>query len=112
MEYELEPRPHCCVLRIEQDLSGTDDQELKRIFVRMRQSDDIKVALDMRKVGFMDSTVLGTLVWALKNLREAGGDLRLFGLKDFVKRLFDVTGLDNAFKIFDAESEAVESFSS
>ena len=110
MEYELEQRPKACILRIQQDVSGTDDQELKRVFVRMRQNDDINVAVDMRQVGFMDSTVLGTFVWALKNMREAGGDLRMFGLKDFVARLFDVTGLDNAFKIFEAESDAVTSF--
>ena len=110
MDYELEQRPKACLLRIQQDLSGSDDQELKRVFVRMSQNDDINVVVDMRKVGFMDSTVLGTFVWGMKNMREAGGDLRMFGLKDFVARLFEVTGLDNAFKIFPAESDAVASF--
>ena len=110
MDYELEERPGACILRVKEDMSGTADQELKRVFVRMRQNDDTNVVMDMREVAFMDSTVLGTLVWAMKNMREADGDLRLFGLRDFVARLFDITGLDQAFKIFPAESDALESF--
>lgn len=111
MDYELEQRPGACVLRFEGDLSGAADAELKRLFVRMRQDEDIRLAADMRKVSFMDSNVLGTFVWALKNFREAGGDLRLFGLHDFVERLFQITGLIHAFRIFPSESEALESFS-
>ena len=97
MDYELEKKPAACVLRFEGDLSGQAEVELKRLFVRMRQEGDVRIAADMRKVSFMDSSVLGTLVWALKNFREAGGDLRLFGLHDFVQRLFDITGLNRPF---------------
>lgn len=110
MDYELEQRPGAVVLRFEGDLSGNADTELKRLLVRMRQDEDIRIVADMRKVTFMDSTVLGTFVWALKNFREAGGDLRLFGLHDFVDRLFTITGLMSAFRTFPSESEALESF--
>ena len=110
MDYVLEQKPGACILRFEGDLSGQAEVELKRVFVRMRQDGDVRIAADMRHVAFMDSNVLGTLVWALKNFREAGGDLRLFGLHDFVQRLFDITGLNQAFRIYDAESDALESF--
>jgi anti-sigma B factor antagonist len=110
MDYVLEKLPAACVLRFEGDLSGQAEVELKRLFVRMRQDGDVRIAADLRNVAFMDSNVLGTLVWALKNFREVGGDLRLFGLRDFVQRLFDITGLNQAFRLYDAESEAVDSF--
>ena len=69
-----------------------------------------QVAVDMTKVGFMDSTVIGVLVWGMKNLREVGGDYRLFGLTDAVAKLFAITRLDQAFRIFPTEGEAVASF--
>jgi anti-anti-sigma regulatory factor len=54
--------------------------------------------------------VLGTLVWGMKNLREAGGDFRMFGIHDFVQRLFTITQLDRAFRVFEEEDEAVASY--
>ena len=110
MDYELEQGANACLLRFKGDLSGAAETSLKTLFVSLRQDQGNRVAADMREVSFLDSSVLGVFVWALKNLREAGGDLRLFGLTGFVARVFDITGLDQAFKIYDTESEAVASF--
>lgn len=110
MEYTLEQVGTACVVRFLGDLSGPADGEVKKLFVRMRDANDVRLVADMRQVEFLDSNVLGTLVWALKNMREAGGDLRLFGLRDFVERLFDITRLNQAFQIFASESEALASF--
>ena len=46
----------------------------------------------------------------MKNLREGEGDWRMYGLHDFVRRLFDITQLDRAFRIFSSEDEAVNSY--
>ena len=84
--------------------------ELKRLFVDLATDGRVNAIGDMSKVSFLDSTVLGTLVWGMKNLREREGDFRMFGLHDFLRRLFEITQLDRAFRIFDSESDAITSY--
>ena len=111
MEYEVTELPHATILRPQGDLSAQHDGELRKALVGLIGDKSANIVVDMRKVTFMDSTIIGTLVWGMKNVRESGGDVRLFGLHDFVQKLFTITLLDKAFKIFDSESEAVESYS-
>ena len=110
MDYIIEDVGTVAVVRFDGDLGGGDDAELKKLFVRLRQDGKTKVVADMSKVEFMDSTVIGLLVWGMKNLREVGGDWRMFGIRGAVLKIFQVTHLDRAFQPFAAESEALESF--
>lgn len=110
LNYLEEEHPSCLVVRFDGDIAGQDDKDLRKLFVTLVQGGQLRVVADMTNVSFLDSIILGTLVWGMKNLREAGGDFRMFGLHDFVRRLFDITQLDRAFRIFDAEDEAVTSF--
>jgi anti-sigma B factor antagonist len=110
VNYTVEDRLSICVVRFDGDLGSSEDADLRKLFVELRRNDELRVVADMSKVGFMDSTVLGTLVWGMRNMREAGGDLRLFGLKDFVRKLFAVTRLDSAFQVYPTEEEAIASY--
>lgn len=110
MDYLIETKGEAAVLRFDGALTGGDDAELKKMFIELRREDLIKVAVDMSKVDFMDSMVIGLFVWGMKNLREVGGDFRLFGLMETVRKIFEITHLDRAFEIFPSESEALESY--
>ena len=62
-----------------------------------------KITLDLRGVGFIDSSGLGVLVGALKRLREAGGDqFVIVGAQDAVRKIFNITGLNTLFDLRDA----------
>ena len=110
LKYILEERAPAWIVRFDGDLGGQDDKELRKLFVMLVADQKANVVADMSNVTFLDSTILGTLVWGMKNLREAGGDFRMIGLHDFVKRLFNITQLDRAFRVFDTESEAAASY--
>jgi len=112
LSYTVEERPSCVVVRFESDFASQDDKELRALFVHLSDDGKTRVVADMTRVTFLDSIILGTLVWGMKNLREAGGDWRPFGLHSFVQRLFDITQLDRAFAIFPDEASAVASFES
>ena len=111
MIYTSEDRGSASVVRFTGDLSGSKDMDLRKMFVELRRGEKSRVAADMSQVGYLDSAVLGTLVWGMKNMREAGGDFRMFALHDFVREIFSITRLDAAFQIFDTEDEAVQSYS-
>lgn len=65
------------------------------------------IVLDLAHVGFMDSTGLGTLVGALKRVKERGGDLALVGVGRPVMRLLSITGLDRVFSTYGTVEEAL-----
>jgi anti-anti-sigma factor len=112
LNYSEDERASCVVVRFEGDFASQDDKELRALFVQLIEEGKTRIAADMTRVTFLDSIILGTLVWGMKNMREAGGDWRPFGLHAFVRRLFDITQLDKAFKIFKDEATAVASFES
>ena len=57
--------------------------------------------LDLSRVGFVDSSGLGAVVWALKQARHFGGVVELCGLSGAVAQLFQLTRMDRVFRIHD-----------
>lgn len=68
------------------------------------------VVIDMTQCGFIDSTGLGVIVEAWKQLQERNGDSAGFAIccpEPEVSRLLEVTGLDQAIAIRATRDEAV-----
>jgi anti-anti-sigma factor len=66
--------------------------------------------IDMTKCGFIDSTGLGVIVEAWKLLQERDGEeagLAICCPEPEVRRLLEVTGLDQAITIRDTREEAI-----
>ncbi len=57
------------------------------------------IYLDCRDLSYIDSTGLGILVGALKEIRKENNDIYISNLKENIKKLFVITGLDRLFKI-------------
>ncbi|HEY5585792.1 MAG TPA: STAS domain-containing protein [Ruminiclostridium sp.] len=55
--------------------------------------------IDCKELTYIDSTGLGILVGALKEIRKDNNDIYICNLKDNIKKLFLITGLDKLFKI-------------
>jgi anti-sigma B factor antagonist len=69
-----------------------------------------KVALDLGRLQFVDSSGLGVILSCLRTLNSRGGDLRLFGLTRPVRALFELVRMHRVFEIFNSCDEAVRSF--
>jgi len=67
---------------------------------------DIVIVLDALE--FIDSSGLGVLVSALRQVKEQGGTLRLVCAKDAILKIFRITGLDKVFPLFSTVEEARE----
>lgn len=65
------------------------------------------LVIDMNNTDYLDSTAMGVLVGVLKKVAENGGWVRLVGLKPRVRRLFEITRLDQILPIFDSEEQAL-----
>jgi anti-sigma B factor antagonist len=72
------------------------------------------VMIDMTGCGFIDSTGLGVIVDGWKQLQDRNGDraaLAICCAEPEVRRLLEVTGLDQAIAIYDTREEALATLS-
>ncbi|MFN6339718.1 MAG: STAS domain-containing protein [Cyanobacteriota bacterium] len=61
------------------------------------------ILIDCRDVEFMDSNGLGSLVSALKRVRQAGKQLYLCSLNSQLRMVLELTCTDRVFTIFPSE---------
>jgi anti-sigma B factor antagonist len=83
---------------------------VKTKFLELQAAGQVKIVADLSSVDFVDSTGLATLVAGLKHCRQAGGDLKLAGLRSRVRMVFELTRLDCAFRIHENETAALNEF--
>jgi anti-sigma B factor antagonist len=72
-----------------------------------------KIVLDLREVEYMSSAGLREMVSALKRVQgspASSGDIRIANPSERVREVLELAGLDEIFKIFPTQVEAVGSF--
>jgi anti-anti-sigma factor len=69
-----------------------------------------RVVLDMSQVEFVDSSIIRALVGLLRRTRAAGGDAKLAALHPDVETIFEVTHLQQVFRIHPTVEAAVTDF--
>ncbi|MHC4618874.1 MAG: STAS domain-containing protein [Planctomycetota bacterium] len=95
------------VLELGGEIDMTRSNEVRRKFKELFQKKPAVVVVDMRHVGFIDSSGLAILVSALKWCRLNGSELKLVGLVRNVRSIFEICRLDSIFQIYDTEAEAL-----
>jgi anti-sigma B factor antagonist len=66
------------------------------------------VVLDLENINYMDSTGLGEVVGYLSRFQDSGKRLKLVNPNQTIMKLMRLTGLDEIFKIYASEEEALE----
>jgi anti-sigma B factor antagonist len=98
------------VVEVDGQLIVGNRQELKGKVLDALEAGDRKFLIDFTRTGYIDSSGLGVLVSLSKKIRDEGGDLRLAGLNEDLKTLFELTKLDTLFAIADSSAEALAAF--
>jgi anti-sigma B factor antagonist len=98
------------VVRVEGQLIVGNRQELKELVQAALDHGERKILLDFGRTGYIDSSGLGALVSIAKKVREAGGELRLAGLNEDLRSLFELTKLDTLFAIDATQDQALANF--
>lgn len=65
------------------------------------------VILQLEQVDFIDSSGLGALVRLASTAREKGGDLKLCGVHQRVRKTLELTHMLALFETYDSEAEAI-----
>ena len=90
---------------------GQGDELLKDKVNSLVNQGRRKIILNLADVPYVDSAGLGEIVGTYTTVSKNGGSLKLLNLTKRITDLLAITKLLTVFETFDAESEAVRSFS-
>ena len=83
---------------------------LKEAISELPRNGPAKVVIDMEGVSFVDSTGLGSVIAALKQIRSSQGELRLAAPNQQVRVVLELTTLDRVFPYYATLEEALAGF--
>ena len=89
---------------------GEGDEALKDKINSLIQQDRKKLLLNLADVPYIDSAGLGEIVRTYTTVSRQGGQLKLLNLTKRITDLLSITKLLTVFDTFDAEQEALKSF--
>lgn len=98
------------VLRLNGRLDASSAKDFKEKVGLLSRENRVNLVIDMASVDFVDSSGLGSLVSSLRTVNKMGGDIKISGLKDQVRSVFELTRLHRIFGIFADSTAAAMSF--
>lgn len=107
MSFSLERTDDILIVTVEGQLVVTNRQEFKQSILDAVEQGVRLVVVDFTSSGYIDSSGLGALVSLSRRLREGGGDLRLVGLNEDLRTLFELTRLDALFPLYATRADAL-----
>jgi anti-anti-sigma factor len=69
-----------------------------------------KLLVDFVPLDYISSAGLRVLLATAKKLGASGGRLRIFGLNETVREVFDMSGFSTILQVFEREEDALKSF--
>ena len=104
---EIRNEGEAVVLKLGGEIDMRTSTGVKSKLKELFENDPRVLVVDMTEVEFMDSSGLATLVGALKWCRIHGSELRLAGLAQGVRSVFEICRLETIFQIYDSLAEAL-----
>jgi len=93
---------------------GEGSVALRTAIRRLLEEGKKKILLNLRGVGYIDSSGIGELVSSFTAItkKETGGELKLLNLTQKLQDLLGITKLLTVFDVYDSESDALSHFKS
>jgi hypoxanthine phosphoribosyltransferase len=104
---DVDQRPGVSVVAVEGDVDLHSAPVLRTRLAALADAETAHVVLDLSDATFLDSMALGVILVAQKRLVEAGGRLDLVAPTPEIRRIFEITMLDQVFDLHDTRAEAV-----
>lgn len=98
------------VIRLRKTLDMATSPALEAKFKELIASGVTRVVVNLAAVDFVTSAGLRILITASKKLNELGGALRICGLKDQVRLVFEISGITTLLHTHAEEQSAVADF--
>lgn len=95
------------IVDVEGEIDLNCSSAFQQALLKLLDDHPDRIVINLSKVSYMDSSGVASLVKLLSRVRRGDTSLRLFGLADRVRGLFEITRLDSVFNICGSEQEAL-----
>ncbi|MEN6358055.1 MAG: STAS domain-containing protein [Armatimonadota bacterium] len=95
------------IIELNGEVDAYTSARFREIMLELIDDGGIDLIINMCKVEYIDSSGLGALVGGLKRVSERDGKIMIVSDGPQIKKVFEITGLEKVFPIFDAEHAAV-----
>ena len=95
------------VVVLEGKLDSQTSPEAQQVLDAILAGGARKIVIDFSALDYISSAGLRVLLGTVKRLSGAKGALRLFGLNDSVREVFQISGFSKILAVFATEAEAL-----
>lgn len=110
MQFTRTEKQNAVILTLSGEIEMYNIGPVKAEVQKLIEEKKIRLVLNMQDVPFIDSTGIGMVLLFQKNLKDAGGGLKLVKLSPSVEQVFRLTRLIKIVEIFDSDEAAIASF--
>lgn len=110
MSFKISDQDGITLVEVDGELTVGNRERFKQVVLERVESGGRKFLMDFGESSYIDSTGLGALVSLSRKIREAGGRMRLTGLNEDLRTLFELTKLDTVFDLADTRAAAMSDF--
>ena len=89
------------------DLDFHTSPQVRQELGKITEGEVRKLLIDLKKVGYIDSSGLATFVELFQKIKKGGGKLILFNLSQAVRSVFEIAKLDSIFQLARDQQEAL-----
>ncbi len=106
MDFSYEIRDSYAEVKADGRLNMISAPRLREFVGEVIAAGSNRIAVNLDKTAFIDSSGLGALIGCLKAARQAGGDLRIAAVQPQVKMVLELTSMDTVFTSYASGEEA------
>lgn len=110
MNVSIDKAGDAAVIHLKGSLDADSVALFKKKTANLIGTQKINLVLDASSLEFVDSMGLGVLISLLRKVRAVDGDMKVAGLKQEVRDVFEITRLHRLFDIFPDSESAQKSF--
>ena len=111
MEVTIRTKASVKIMDLKGEVDLYSSPKIRGEFGGLIKKKEKSVLINLKEVSYIDSSGLATFVEALQKMSKYGGKLKLTGLGQSIRNVFEVSRLDEVFSIMDNEAQALKSFS-
>lgn len=110
MKIKKEKRNDVIVCTLAGEINIDTVPQLKIVFKDILDHKSRKVLLNFKEVEYIDSLGVASLIEFLKKMKDIDGTVFLSDMSPKVRTIFGIIKLENVFKIYNTEEEALREF--
>ncbi len=98
------------ILSLDGDLNATNSRDVESYLSNIIDEGNRKLLINLDGLNYISSAGLRVMLMANKKLKNAEGELKLCGLNDTVKEVFEIAGFHMILNIYVNQEEALRDF--